>query len=305
MAQEQGEPIYKFVTRLREAADRCDFLDKDRDIQDQMVQKCFSEPLRQNVLREDPTLVNLRSAARPMEIANVQARAIENSLVLKVSQQPKSSRERQGQFKSLNKCDQNKQIDNQNKECLWWHVATSNLSKIMPSMGTDCRKFGKKNHYVRKCKRTKTVRKIDNTYESCEEDEYRVSAVKEKAKGGHNKITTKTDNYLLQFQSDSGADVNIIDKDSFSKLKGQVTVKNTRAKLFAHNSTVPLPLLGKFTATIATEKRYDAADFYVVKGSESTGCLLGFTSAVNLDMIHIVHCVKLKTRPSLKPKLLE
>ena len=76
-----------------------------------------------------------------------------------------------------------------------------------------------------------------------------------------------------------------------------------QSPIVAYNSTVPLPLLGKFTATLATKKRwYDAADFYVVNGSESTRCLLGFTSAVNLGIIHIVNCVKSKTKPSLKPE---
>ena len=35
--------------------------------------------------------------------------------------------------------------------------------------------------------------------------------------------------------------MNIIDEDSFDKLKEHVALKSTRAKLFAYNSTVPLP----------------------------------------------------------------
>ena len=88
--------------------------------------------------------------------------------------------------------------------------------------------------------------------------------------------------------------MNIIDEDSFDKLKEHVALKSTRAKLFAYNSTVPLPLLGKFTAVVSTKKRYDAADFYVVKGSRSSGCLLGSSSAVNLGILHIVNRVKSK-----------
>ena len=53
-------------------------------------------------------------------------------------------------------------------------------------------------------------------------------------------------------------------------------------------------MLGKFTAVVKTKKRYDAADFYVVKGSRSSGCLLGSSSAVNLGILHIVNCVKFK-----------
>ena len=110
---------------------------------------------------------------------------------------------------------------------------------------------------------------------------------------GHT-ITVKVDDIPLQVQINSGADVNIIDEDSFDKLKEHVVLKSTRAKLFAYNSTVPLPLLGKFTAVVSTKKRYDAADFYVVKGSRPSGCLLCSSSAVNLGILHIVNRVKSK-----------
>ena len=54
LAQEQDESVDKFVTRLREAANRCDFHDKEREIKDQIVQKCFSDRVRRKALREEP-----------------------------------------------------------------------------------------------------------------------------------------------------------------------------------------------------------------------------------------------------------
>ena len=45
---------------------------------------------------------------------------------------------------------------------------------------------------------------------------------------------------------------------------------------------------------MSTKKRYDAADFNVVKGSRPSGCLLGSSSAANLGILHIVNCVKFK-----------
>ena len=76
LAQEQDESVDKFVTRLREAASRCDFHDKEREIKDQIVQKCFSDRLRRKALREDPSLTDLLSAARAMETADAQAKAM-------------------------------------------------------------------------------------------------------------------------------------------------------------------------------------------------------------------------------------
>ena len=90
--QEQDEPIDKFVTRLCEAAGRCGFHDKDREIKYQIVQKCCSECLRRKALMENPSLSNLLSAEKALERADAQAKAMENSSVLKVSQQSKVSK---------------------------------------------------------------------------------------------------------------------------------------------------------------------------------------------------------------------
>ncbi len=135
---------------------------------------------------------------------------------------------------------------------------------------------------------------IDNVNDSDSEDKYRVSAVKGKSKV-RTTIAININAVPIKFQIDSGADVNIIDEDSFSKLKGKVTLKKYNARLFAYNSTSPLALLhGKFTAAIYTKKRYDMADFYVVKGSQSSGCQLGSTSAMNLGILRIINQVKSK-----------
>jgi hypothetical protein len=76
-----------------------------------------------------------------------------------------------------------------------------------------------------------------------------------------NKVKVIINTVPIKFQIDSGADVNIIDEDTFVTLKSQVTLKKYNAKLFAYNSLSPLPLVGKFTATIGTKKRYDVAGF--------------------------------------------
>ena len=113
LAQEQDESVDKFVTRLREAANRCDFHDKEREIKDQIVQKCFSDRLRRKALREDPSLTDLLSAARAMETADAQAKAMESPSMLKVSQQSKGSQKVQ----------------------LWGFMATFQRQKIVSSMG--------------------------------------------------------------------------------------------------------------------------------------------------------------------------
>ena len=93
LSQEEDKSIDKFLTRLGEVANRCDFHSIDREIKDQIVQKCFSDRLRRKALREDLSLANLVNAARAMEIADVQAKAMENPSILKVNQQSKNRNE--------------------------------------------------------------------------------------------------------------------------------------------------------------------------------------------------------------------
>ena len=139
LAQEQDESVDKFVTRLREAANRCDFHDKEREIKYQIVQKCCSDRLRRKALREDPSLTDLLSATRAMETVDAQAKAMESPSILKVSQQSKGSKERVDE-QSANRNEQKKQ--NEKKEWgkermlqLWGFMATFQRQKILSSMG--------------------------------------------------------------------------------------------------------------------------------------------------------------------------
>ncbi len=62
-------------------------------------------------------------------------------------------------------------------------------------------------------------------------------------------VTVEVNNHPVRFQVDSGADVNIIDENTFSHLKTNVQLLKTYARLHAHGSETPLNLQGKFTAT--------------------------------------------------------
>ena len=55
--------------------------------------------------------------------------------------------------------------------------------------------------------------------------------------------------------------------------------------------TIPPPLV----VVVSTKKRFEVADFYVVKGSRSSGCLLGSSTAVSLGILHIVNRVNTKS----------
>ena len=98
LAQQEGESIDKFVTRLRESAARCQFHDTSREIKDQIVQKCTSERLRRKALREDPSLEALLRGARAMELSNAQAAIMEDEANMNRIRKP-------GKYSSQGKAD--------------------------------------------------------------------------------------------------------------------------------------------------------------------------------------------------------
>ena len=78
MKQLESETVDEFTTRLRKKAEYCGFTDKSKEIKSQLVQGCKSAKLRRKVLQENLTLDKLLLAARTMELANNQAKEMEN-----------------------------------------------------------------------------------------------------------------------------------------------------------------------------------------------------------------------------------
>lgn len=70
-AQQGGETIDLYVTRLRTLAKICQFHDTQEEIVDQVIEKCFSSRLRKRLLREpDLNLDKVLSIAQSMEVAD-------------------------------------------------------------------------------------------------------------------------------------------------------------------------------------------------------------------------------------------
>ena len=82
---------------------------------------------------------------------------------------------------------------------------------------------------------------------------------------------------------DSGASVNIMDIDTFSKLSPAINLQRTSTKVHAYRNVHSPLVAGKFTTMIETNKRYATGTFHVVEGS--TGCLLSYDTASDLGLI--------------------
>ena len=68
MKQGENEPIDQFVTRMKQKAQRCNFVDVDHEIKDQIVFNFHSDRLRRKTLTDDLDLQNLVVHVRAIEL---------------------------------------------------------------------------------------------------------------------------------------------------------------------------------------------------------------------------------------------
>ena len=74
--QKDRETLDSFHTRLRSLAKTCDFANPDKEIKEQIILNCQSNPLRRKALQEDLDLAGLMKAGRALELSEVQAKEI-------------------------------------------------------------------------------------------------------------------------------------------------------------------------------------------------------------------------------------
>ena len=91
---------------------------------------------------------------------------------------------------------------------------------------------------------------------------------------------------------DSGATVNIVDRDTYYELRAlkNVEIMPSNIRLFTCGSKIPLNILGTITVTIECAGMQVPTQFVVVN-NRGTGCLLGHKSATQLDLLHITNSV--------------
>ncbi len=76
----------------------------------------------------------------------------------------------------------------------------------------------------------------------------------------NNKVNVTVGGAKFKITIDTGATINVIDRDTFNKMQ-DITLNRTNTKAFAYNTTSPVEFLGKFEGVIETRKRISVATF--------------------------------------------
>lgn len=329
MNQNINERFDSFVMRLRIQANRCEFGQQvDENIKDQITSSCNSSLLRRKILERDEIILDdIVKMAKIIEAVDEQQKDFDN--------RNKNNEEYDSKSTEVCKLDFYKKSDNFRKHNISNNVSVniecnrcgfrghkSNYEKC-PAKGKECKNCGKKDHFARKCftrtgstlKRklnregndekpnkirhdsdevsiqmiedTKTTNAVYDDYE----DIFMLTTPKES-----NSIWCKIGTIEVQAVVDSGSKYNIIDRDTWVKLKSMNIVTTMRQKNvdigFRAYGGKRLKFLGMFEAILEVANKQVLARFYVA--DETGKFLLGLESALALKIIKIdynVNCI--------------
>ena len=111
----------------------------------------------------------------------------------------------------------------------------------------------------------------------------------------------KIKNRVVRMKIDTGADVNILDEQTYKIIKDVVQLKKPGIKLHGYSSEEPLRTIGKFKDVVETKNKIVVAESYVVSGR--SGSLLSAETAEALELIKFANVVTKSSIVEQYPKV--
>ncbi|XP_049877892.1 uncharacterized protein K02A2.6-like [Pectinophora gossypiella] len=337
LKQEPNEKFEKFLVRLRQQANKCQFQDRNDNIIDQIVEKCASIELRKKILQmgDDVTLERIIKEANSLESVNMQLEGFDsvnktmqgiNKIFTKANNTYGTSTMHKTKLKIQTNCGR---CGNRN------HGPSSPLC---PARNKDCLKCGLVGHFRQYCKTKQPLKRKLEAERHTEgkkkakvnDKQDDINQVDELEKISKN-IESETPHYVFHIDDDdefecmiggvnvtmlvdSGCKQNLIMEETWNKMKTKkVTVDkqipNPDVKFMAYGSNVPLEIKGSFEANIQVGGSTKKATFYVIKNG--TRNLLGKLTAMALGILKIglnleeINQLDISTFPKLKDVLIE
>ena len=316
IAQEEGESVDAFVTRLRTQASCCGFPqdDLDKQIRDQFVFGCRSKKIRRKALAENLDLARLISSARADETARANADEMEkasasqhedSSELYKVSKAsgkyssrsvnapgkmvagPANSSTRRDKPSSVSDPTPNPPTAGQT--CYKCGGAfPHSRGRLCPAVGKSCNKCGRLNHFASQCRgenRSVRATRVDSS-----SDEDLVSNLGEvKCIGSVVEraclVRISSKEGPIDFNPDTGADVSIIDKSSFAQLNPSPRLSGTNIRLMSYGASKPLSILGCYKTELSVGGKTTEERIFVSRDHNKGVSLLSQPASVALGLI--------------------
>ena len=269
--QFKDEPFDEFLARVKECASQCKLENVESEIVTQVINGCQSYRLKAMAAkREDISLADLIKEANIMEaitqMKNDEARNFDND-DNDDDDEPRSKRSVnniQRPQKSIND-DARSTRGEQKRTCIYCGGNYPH-EKQCPAKNKICNHCGKLNHFESVCRskasnqntpsKRKHVRKID--LETSLSSNWMIKAVNAVRSLFMPLVSLLICQTWVSICVDTGAQVNIIDEQTFCKLKDKPALYKSKTTLFGYNNSKPIDLLGEFTTRVKSnaESRY-------------------------------------------------
>ncbi|GFN79083.1 Pol polyprotein [Plakobranchus ocellatus] len=292
MNQLSSENVDQFHVRLRAQAALCSFADADREILAQMIEGVTSSKLRKKVLGDKITLSQFLSEARNEELTEAQTREIEKTdqacAITRSNKANTNKRSEKQNTPITSKAKQDSGRMCRNCGGIYPHPQT----KRCPAKGKTCMACKKPNHFAKVCRskpKAANVRQVEEN-ESSDEDVFSIKSNK--------KVPTaiiQLDDHPVSCIVDTGASVNILTRETFTKLKKKPVLRPSSTAIFGYNSDQRLTVLGCFTTTVKHRQKNTTAKFFVVDGNSGSSNLLSGDTLEKLGLIKYLNQVNVPT----------
>ena len=286
-----------FETKCREQALHCDFpITLDNAIIMMTVVKTGNVELRNEIIRKNGDLKSVRETVKAFEIAS------EGSQMMKSAEEERSQVKSDpelkrvstpGRFSMRNKGPSRTADQSQaqaRSSCTKCGNEVHANKDTCPATGRRCLKCGRLNHFARVCmgvvndrkdKRDNAVECMQQTSAHCEsqEEEFLEDVYLYQLREGKSQnptVATHINGIPISLHLDTQADVTVVTEKHYGKLRDNCPLQQTNVAIRSYSGEGKgpvLPVLGKFTATLARGEKEIAEPVYVVKGLGDTALL--------------------------------
>lgn len=305
--REPAEDLDNFVTRLREAARRCAFVDEDQRVLEQLIFSTIDnvEVLKRMVKDSPPTLNEVIRILKADEVATLEMdRMVGNGAYVHAV-----SHDQRGSFNRSNNKNQPRTVLKRGgtcENCIFSHASRDDC----PAKEMDCFFCQKKGHMIAKCrKRSATNRNARQAHATSRRDTDRpqqrnVHDVEQAADteesdaesvaidnifvgslSSEDKNSWQTairiGNRLVNCKIDTGAEVNVMPQRVYNQLRDKPSLTSTKTVL--RTVAGQIKPLGVIEASIQFKSRKSVAKFFVVDDSTQTLC--GLQTSVEMGLV--------------------